>query len=160
MLHFISCKKLCALDSKSRDCYQNKIFWHSSLVKGWQLWTRSDTRRVGEEGVKIPQKKSGRGEGTSLTDRKFGALEGETFSKHLTRFTDQQNLLLLWPQTGPAGPQEGKSHAMKQWPSLPQGVIPHDPTRRLHSLPETLAFDLLISKMCYSFGHRQALLDH
>ena len=52
ILHFIICEKSCALQSKSKYHTQTKtLSLHSSLVKGWQLWTWSDTltwKRGGE----------------------------------------------------------------------------------------------------------------
>ena len=44
ILQFISCEKLCALQLKSKYYIQNKVLSiNSKLVKGWQLWTQSDT---------------------------------------------------------------------------------------------------------------------
>ena len=55
---------LLLLDSESKCNPQNKIFLHSGLVKGWQLWTWSDTDTLlvdlDEAGVKIAHEKSGR----------------------------------------------------------------------------------------------------
>ena len=46
ILHFVTCERSCALQWKSKYCTQNQTWLHSSLVKGWQLWTQSDCRLV------------------------------------------------------------------------------------------------------------------
>ena len=84
------------LQSKSKYYIQNKILsLHSGLVKGWQLWTQSDTLSVDEEGVKTlskisPQKRGG-GEGTPWKDSKLGALHYQ----RCRRFRRHHDLILL-----------------------------------------------------------------
>ena len=63
---------------------------HSRLVKGWQLWTQSDTLQADEEGVEIPSKTPRRGEGNPLEDSKSGAL---------ISYKNEKEKSFLWWQT-------------------------------------------------------------